>query len=140
MDGVIAAGGLTFLIDRTARAGALRLLRDGRILGLGALALRLVRSERPLFGWAPSRRGLIALWVVAAACAGLAAAAAPSTRAEELCAGLGVALGGAASNLYDRISERSVVDYIAVGRWPAFNFADLAIVAGAAVAVVSIFA
>jgi signal peptidase II len=44
--------------------------------------------------------------------------------------GLGLALGGATSNLADRIVRGAVADFIAVGRWPMFNLADSAMVAG----------
>lgn len=41
--------------------------------------------------------------------------------------GLGLAAGGAASNLLDRIRLGAVVDFIRIGRWPAFNIADAAL-------------
>ncbi len=50
---------------------------------------------------------------------------------------LGLALGGATGNLCDRLARGGVVDFIAIGRWPAFNFADAALVAGAVLAVLS---
>jgi signal peptidase II len=53
-------------------------------------------------------------------------------------AGLGSALGGGAGNLYDRLSRGGVVDFIDVGFWPVFNLADVAIVAGVAVALISV--
>jgi signal peptidase II len=43
---------------------------------------------------------------------------------------LGAALGGAAANLFDVLVRKAVVDYIELGPWPAFNLADVAIVAG----------
>ena len=46
--------------------------------------------------------------------------------------GLGFALGGATSNLADRVVRGAVADFIAVGRWPVFNLADGAMVAGMA--------
>lgn len=49
-------------------------------------------------------------------------------------AGLGLACGGAASNLVDIIRRRYVVDYIDLGWWPVFNLADAGIVAGLAAA------
>lgn len=42
----------------------------------------------------------------------------------------GLLLGGSASNLSDRLLRGEVTDYIEVGRWPAFNLADVAIVCG----------
>lgn len=49
-------------------------------------------------------------------------------------AGFGMILGGAVGNLYDRISAGKVTDFIDIGigtfRWPTFNIADSAVVAG----------
>jgi signal peptidase II len=42
----------------------------------------------------------------------------------------GVVAGGAIGNLADRLREGSVVDWIDPVFWPAFNFADVAIVVG----------
>ena len=52
-------------------------------------------------------------------------------------AGLGLALGGAASNLLDVLRRRFVVDFIDPGWWPIFNLADVAIVCGLAAALFS---
>ncbi len=43
----------------------------------------------------------------------------------------GLVLGGAAGNLTDRIGDRTVTDFISIGRWPLFNLADSAITVGA---------
>jgi signal peptidase II len=47
---------------------------------------------------------------------------------------LGLILGGALGNLYDRVRLGEVVDFIDVGfgsnRWPVFNVADIAVTAG----------
>lgn len=48
--------------------------------------------------------------------------------------GLGCAIGGATSNMLDRFWRGSVLDFIAVGFWPIFNLADVAIVGGVLVA------
>ena len=42
----------------------------------------------------------------------------------------GLLLGGAAGNLIDRAREGAVTDFIDLPLWPAFNLADVAIVAG----------
>lgn len=54
---------------------------------------------------------------------------------------LGLILGGGAGNFIDRmvrdpgIGQGHVVDFIALPRWPVFNVADMAVVGGAALAV-----
>jgi signal peptidase II len=45
---------------------------------------------------------------------------------------MGLLAGGAAGNLIDRTVEGSVTDFIDLPAWPAFNLADVAIVAGVA--------
>ena len=44
--------------------------------------------------------------------------------------GLGLALGGAGSNVLDQLRRGAVVDFLDLGWWPVFNLADAAIVAG----------
>jgi signal peptidase II len=59
------------------------------------------------------------------------------------CAGLASILGGALGNLWDRIAYGHVVDFLdlhAAGwHWPAFNVADSAITAGAAILIAESF-
>ncbi len=43
----------------------------------------------------------------------------------------GLILGGTVGNLIDRLNYGYVTDFIAIGRWPAFNIADSAVVVGA---------
>lgn len=46
---------------------------------------------------------------------------------------LGVILGGALGNLLDRLRyDGAVLDFIGIWRWPSFNVADIAVVAGTA--------
>lgn len=47
-------------------------------------------------------------------------------------AGLAGIAGGAIANVIDRVPDGVVTDYLHTGWWPTFNFADAAIVAGAA--------
>ena len=46
---------------------------------------------------------------------------------------LGMQLGGAVGNLFDRIRTGQVTDFIDIGPWPVFNVADSCIVVGLAV-------
>lgn len=48
---------------------------------------------------------------------------------------LGLILGGALGNGYDRLFHGTVTDFIALHWWPTFNLADSAIVVGVAVLV-----
>jgi signal peptidase II len=57
--------------------------------------------------------------------------------------GLGLILGGALGNLFDRLRNGSVVDFLDFHlgpyHWPAFNVADSAIVMGAAMLMLELF-
>lgn len=43
---------------------------------------------------------------------------------------LGLQLGGALGNLYDRLTGGTVVDFLDFHIWPVFNVADMAVVSG----------
>jgi lipoprotein signal peptidase len=62
------------------------------------------------------------------------------TRNRRQALALGAILGGALSNVFDRLRIGAVVDYLDFHvwgyHWPAFNFADAAIVCGVAILVV----
>jgi signal peptidase II len=49
-----------------------------------------------------------------------------------LAASIGVVIGGASSNLLDRLHGGAVIDFIVLGPWPTFNLADAAMVLGCA--------
>jgi signal peptidase II len=51
---------------------------------------------------------------------------------EGLWIAVGLLCGGALGNLADRLREGSVIDFVNLPLWPAFNLADVAIVAGVA--------
>jgi signal peptidase II len=129
---VVVLAALILLADRATKEIALRRL------GLGRHAHGLVCvvfTERPLLARATSGRTLVILWVAAAACAIGALTYAPALQQNLfVAAGIAAALAGAAGNLADRLIHGAVVDFVALGRWPVFNLADVAIVAGAVVA------
>lgn len=43
---------------------------------------------------------------------------------------IGMLIGGALGNLIDRVANGSVIDFIKLPHWPAFNFADMSITFG----------
>ncbi|WP_161600645.1 signal peptidase II [Mycolicibacterium hodleri] len=102
-------------------------------------SLRLVTAGRPVLRRPKSPPGLVVWWVLGVACAITALACAPALREDWLLtAGVAAALAGAAGNLADGLIRGAVVDFVAIGHWPAFNLADVAIVGGAAVAGLSL--
>jgi len=103
--------------------------------GFFAIRRALTRRGPPMF--AVSTRTLAGLWI-----ASMAVAAVLLQRgiiADNAMSGIGIgaALGGAAGNIADRWRHGAIVDFIAIGRWPVFNLADAAIVAGVALLVLS---
>ena len=51
---------------------------------------------------------------------------------------LGMVLGGALANAVDRVIQGYVVDFIDLQRWPVFNVADMAIVIGILIGVLTL--
>jgi signal peptidase II len=95
----------------------------------------VVFTRRPLLAHGATLRAEIALWLAAVACAVGALLCAPALQHNVyVAAGVAAALAGALGNLADRLIRGAVVDFVSLGRWPAFNLADVAIVGGAAIA------
>jgi Signal peptidase (SPase) II len=77
-------------------------------------------------------RSAIIVWIAALAGAGMIVVEGLLSLGVGGAVGLGLALGGATSNLGDRVLRGAVVDFIALRAWPTFNLADAAMVAGTA--------
>ena len=86
------------------------------------------------------RRALVAVWIFAVAGCLLVAVVGPTADLAVTRIGLGVAIGGSASNLLDRLRHGAAVDIVAFGGWSVFNLADVAIVSGALVTAVALIA
>ena len=129
---ILLLAGVIVAADRLSKEIAVRRFTLGR---RGHRFLRVVLTKRPLLARGVSLRALIMLWVAAVICAMSALIWAPSLHQNTLVtAGVAAALAGAAGNLGDRMVRGAVVDFVAIGRWPVFNLADVAILAGAALA------
>ena len=125
------------LLDQTTKSLALRFLAPVGVAGARHLRMfKLAANGGSWFGRAPPVPALLGLWTMTLACTVLVLANGATSSSDRLAAaGLVVALGGATSNLLDRVNRGAVIDFIALGWWPAFNLADVAIVAGVVVAV-----
>jgi signal peptidase II len=121
---------LTTLLDQGVKLAAIRRLPNDHVSPMSSdWGLRLSLNPQPgLLGLTGGQAA--ALWVATAAAAPLVLALAAPVR-PGVTVGLGMLVGGAAGNLADRHLRGGVVDMIALRRWPPFNLADTAMIAGA---------
>ena len=87
------------------------------------------RNSGVAFGQLQDGGALIGV-LIAVALAGLLAYFAAHAGQSWLWLPAGLLLGGAIGNLIDRVREGAVIDFIDPIAWPAFNVADMCIVAG----------
>ena len=130
-----------FLLDQASKALVARTLAVGELRRVipGFFNLTHTRNPGAAFGLLSNSDSpwtvafLILVSVAALALVGSLLWRGPARLAG---VGLGLILGGALGNLFDRLQAGSVVDFLDfhVGgyHWPAFNLADSAIVVGAA--------
>lgn len=128
---------LIVVVDQTSKAWTrTNLVEHGIALWPGHLYLELVHNRGATLGWLAEQPGLATLLTFGtmSALAAWWAIVAPRRWTSGL--GLGLVLGGAGSNLFDRLARPgAVVDMIVVifapgRRFPAFNVADAAVTVG----------
>jgi signal peptidase II len=116
--------------DQATKALVLARLHASDVIELAAgVRLRLALNTGWVLGRA-TRGRLFVVWAVGTASAGVILSEGSLPAASRI--GLGLAAAGATGNLLDRLCRGGVLDFIQVGRWPIFNMADVAIVAGLA--------
>jgi signal peptidase II len=122
--------GLVVILDQATKA----LIEDHLVPGqdvdlIGPVGLTLSHNSGVAFGLASGGgTRLVLLTVLALAVVGYVFSRDPTRPGVWVAAGL--LAGGALGNLADRIRADAVTDYIAIGSWPAFNLADVAVTAG----------
>jgi signal peptidase II len=128
--GVLCA--LVLAADQVAKAVIESNLVPGEHVDvLGPLELALSHNRGVAFGLAGGAGvGLVAVTLAALGLIVYLFARDPSRRGMWVATGL--VAGGALGNLADRVLAGEVTDYIAVGSWPPFNVADIAITCGVA--------
>lgn len=131
----VLAGALAALIlaaDQVAKAAVESNLVPGEYVEvLGPLELTLAHNRGVAFGLAGGAGlGLVAVTLAALGLIVYLFARDPGRRGMWLATGL--VAGGALGNLADRVFAGEVTDYVAVGSWPPFNLADIAITCGVA--------
>ena len=128
---------ILIVLDQSTKA----LVRDGlgetRILSLGWVAVRPRLNRRAFLGPLSNRLSLLIFLATEVTMLVAVTLLDPLIGSPSMAASLGIAAGGATSNVIDQLRHQGVVDFIDLGWWPAFNLADLAIVVGASLALIS---
>ncbi len=122
--------GLVVILDQAAKALVEANLVPGQDVEVaGPLELTLSHNSGVAFGLASGGgTRLVLVTALALAFVGYLFSREPTRPGMWIAAGL--LAGGALGNLADRIRADAVTDYIAIGSWPAFNLADVAVTAG----------
>ena len=122
---LIAAVGIG--VDQLSKIVVVRQMGGGTLSFGRFLRIRVVNN---IAGSKRVTRLLLMVWVLAAASILVLVHQRSYFEGTIAQVGLGLALGGAASNLVDRLRLGQIVDFIDLRFWPVFNLADVAIVAG----------
>jgi signal peptidase II len=133
----VATCALVVIIDQASKQAAIDALVGNapKQLPLG-FELDYVTNTGIAFGLLDDGVGLVILVTLAALAALVVWFASNPTR-PGLWLSAGLLTGGALGNLADRVREGAVTDFIDPPRWPAFNFADVAITIGVVILVVT---
>src|ERR1035437_1934508 len=82
---------------------------------------KIVSHRHKSYETAGARTSLVIVWILALASVVILNRFGAWFQSAMSLAGLGLALGGAASNLLDILRRRYVIDYIDLGWWSVFN-------------------
>ena len=125
----VALAAFVLICDQATKQVAVSEFSDGDVsVGLG-FELVEVRNDGVAFGLFGGGEALVIV-ITMAALALVAGYFALDPARPGLWIGIGLLSGGALGNLADRLREGSVIDFLDPPAWPAFNVADVAIVAG----------
>lgn len=142
---VAAIAAVAFTVDRLTKNAVAAALAPGETREVIGDTLRIthVQNTGAAFGLLPERTLLLSLLSVVAVVVILAYYRQLRSDSRTIAATLGLVLGGALGNLYDRVAQGYVVDFVDAGigqyRWWTFNVADASIVVGIAVVVVALW-
>jgi signal peptidase II len=124
--------GVVVALDQASKA----IVQNNLVVGetvhvFPGLEITYVHNKGVAFGLAGGA-GIVVILLAVAALVLILATFARDPRRRGLWIPIGLLAGGALGNLADRVRMDSVTDFIDLPLWPAFNLADIAIVAGVA--------
>jgi signal peptidase II len=131
---LLVSGCLLLLVDQLSKRMIEARVNDRRIAFGSIVQIRYVAGRNAIFSLSGAPVALAAIWVAALISAIVLEQSGIWFQNRIAMFALGLAFGGAASNLLDVTRRHHVVDFIDFGWWPVFNVADIGIVAGLALA------
>jgi signal peptidase II len=132
---LLLSASLALAVDQLSKKIIMSRLVEGQFsLGNAYVRIRRVANARGGLRLIRNRSVLLIVWGVSALGILLLVRYSQFFQQQVAQVGLGAALGGATSNVCDQLRRGVIIDFIDVSFWPVFNLADVAIVAGIAVA------
>ena len=132
--GLIAVASAAIIGDQATKHLVTSALQPGQSTHvLGPFSIHRVQNSGIAFGFFSSATAIVTVVTAIAVGWMLLFFARSGARHPVLPAGLGLLIGGSASNLADRVRLGHVTDFLSFGWWPAFNLADMFIVIGVAI-------
>jgi signal peptidase II len=130
---MVAVAGAGALADQLTK----RVVEEEVTLGssqevLPFLDLTHVQNTGIAFGLFPGKLEIVSLLTAAAVVWMLVHFHRSGSRHVLFPVALGLLVGGSVSNLFDRVRQGYVTDFVHVPHWPAFNLADVFVVTGVA--------
>jgi signal peptidase II len=122
------------VVDQLTKAWVTWWLPQARTASFGGVRIRGVVNQRVRVRSSRGAAAMVGFWVAEIVILVSIVHLGPFFQGVVAPVALGAAVGGAGSNLVDRLWRAGVVDFIDIGFWPVFNVADVAIVVGGVIA------
>ena len=121
-----------FLLDRITKIAAANGISHGQSIKIlpNILHFTLVFNNGTAFGLLKGQNSVLAIFSVLAIVFIVVYVITHKALTSPLSFALGLILGGALGNLFDRVKFNCVIDFIDFRIWPVFNVADSAITVG----------
>lgn len=126
---VLVCAALFLLLDQWSKK-AIPFFVDRQLSWAPFVRLTYHANRQRFFQRRSARVSLVIVWILALLSATILYRYGMWFQSRTALLGIGMALGGAASNLLDILRLQYVVDVVDLRWWPVFNLADVAIITG----------
>ncbi len=130
--GLVAIALVAIVADQVTKAIATSSLTlgDPRVLVSGWFDLTYIHNTGIAFGQFTGQQSIVIVLELVAIVWMVVFFARTGARHAAFPVAIGLLVGGASSNLFDRLRSGSVTDFLHVHHWPIFNLADVCVVVG----------